>query len=447
MLEKLSLSHDKIQLSAKNTKTEKMFKVSAFVCFAVMVIAQIVLCFVFDGPQISDSRVYLGLANKVISDNSWYPNENLLSEPFFFGNGYINLIALVLRFTDSLIPLFILNMIFVQITLWSCFYIIKKYVNNIYAHYIFIIIFCMLNTFWSEVVQIRTELPFTAVAFLALALITSQKKYLYPISGILFALANWIRPLGIAFLTGTIVLIVCQNRKLSNILKMLGSYLITIVLIGAFTFSICGHFVYQSTTLGYNLIMSANDEADGSFMDVTSEGKVGYISKEQKEQMIFKDYDNYYKKMSIDWILKNPVKYIMQIPKKLFYLYSTETYSGSTYFNNEIDTGGIDYIKSVYNKITGNVQEKITLGDCLIIFNQLWYMLIAILFILNIFYSIKENHWRFMLPHYIIMLLGTGITMLIVGGARYHFPYLPIMIMGASFTVDFLINYNKKERQ
>ncbi len=447
MLEKLSIKYDNTLIPAKNSNIKTGIKICSLISFIIMLVAQIVMICIFDGPQISDSRTYLNLARSVVSDNTWYPSRNLLSEPFFFGNGYINLIALVIRFTDSLIPLFILNIIFVQIMLWSCVYIIKKCINSTYAHYIFIIFFCLLNTFWSETVQLRTEAPFTALAFLALAMLCSNKKSLYFIAGILLALANWIRPLGIAFIIGAIALLIYKNKKIYDMLKVIGSYIITIVLIGAFTFSVCGHFVYQSTTLGYNLIMTANDDADGSFMDVTSEGKVGYIPHEQQEQMTFKDYDSYYKKISVDWILKNPYKYIMQTPKKLFYLYSTETFSGSAFFNNEIDTGGIDYIKSVYNKVTGRVQEKITLGDCLIIFNQLWYIFIVILFILNIFYSIKENRWRFMLPHYIIMFLGTCITILIVGGARYHFPYLPIMIMGASFKVEHLLNRIKKERK
>ena len=287
MLEKLSLERDKIKLLNRSSKTDTFFKFSSLICFIIMLVAQIVLCFTFKGPQTGDSKTYLNLALKVINDNTWYPSRNLLSEPFLFGNGYVNLIALVIRFTDSLMPLFILNIIFVQIILWSCVYIVKKYINNNYAHYIFIVFFSLLNTFWSEVVQLRTEIPFTALTFLALALIVSQKEHLYTISGILFALANWIRPLGITLIIGTVVLIICQNKKLINTLKVIGSYIVTIALIGAFTFSLCGHFVYQSTTLGFNLIMSANDEADGSYMDVTQQGQAGYIPEEQKDQMIF----------------------------------------------------------------------------------------------------------------------------------------------------------------
>jgi len=192
--------------------------------------------------------------------------------------------------------------------------------------------------------------------------------------------------------------------------------------------------------------MSAHDDADGSYMRVTDEGQVGYIEPEKKSEMIFKDYDEYYTNLSIDWIKENPIDYIKQIPAKMFFLYGTETYSGSAYYNNELDTSGMSYIKILAGKFTGNTDEPFYIADILIILNQVWYMAICLLFAIGSILFIKKKLWINMLPLWLCMLCGTGITVLVVGGARYHFPYLPIMMICAAFACECIFTQRKKKK-
>ncbi len=405
------------------------FYIVALLCWISLLAAQLIMVISFSGEQISDSAIYLSIATKLVKINEWYPSTSDINSDYLFGNGYINLIILCLRLFGNIRVLYYLNILFTQIILFSCLYILKKTLDSNKVLCWFTILFCLLNTFWSEVVHLRTELPFAALCFLSFALAYSQKKSSYILAGGILAISNWIRPLGIAFIIGLICLIIYRKRMLIYIWKPIVTYVSVVLIIGTLTYLNCGYFVYQSTTLGVNLMMSAHDNADGSYMDISD---IAPIPKEQRKNMTFRDVDKFYKKQSIEWIINNPGKYISQIPQKIFYLFSTETYSGSSFYNNKVVTGGIDYIKSIYEKVMNNTDEPFLFADFLVLFNQIWYMLIFVLFLIGFGFSIKYNMWRGFAPYMLSLFIGTSITLIIVGGARYHFPYIPVFMMYAS---------------
>ena len=191
------------------------------------------------------------------------------------------------------------------------------------------------------------------------------------------------------------------------------------------------------------------DSAEASETKVETletENKSSELEVEASESRFFRltSVDNYYKKQSVKWIKNNPDKYVLQIPKKIFYLFSTETYSGSSFYNNKVSTGGIDYIKSIYAKIMNKTDEPLLVADFLVLFNQIWYMFIFVLFLIGFYFSIKYNVWRSLIPYMLSLFVGTGITLIVVGGARYHFPYIPVFLMYASF---FLGTINKTKEK
>ncbi len=426
-----------LTLGNNSKKIEKTLQILALCSWLVLIIAQIIMALLFSGEQISDSAIYLSLAKKALEANTIYPSYLNSHDSFTFGNGYVNLLILIFRFTENLKVAYFINIIATQLLLFCSAYVLHKITKQKIIVCWYIIFFSLLTTFWSEAVQLRTEIIFTSIAFSAVAIAYSKMKFKYISVGIVLALANWVRPLGLAFLFGLTIKLFCDNEKIKSYIKLFSGYFITIVLIGAVTFSQCGVFIYQSTTFGYNLLMSANDNADGSYMNVHTEGNVGYIPPEQKENFSFNDFDEYYVELSVKWLKENPEKYIKQIPTKIFYLFATETYSGSAFFNNTVSTSGIDYIKSLVNKVQGNGTWQI--GDILIIFAQGWYMLIFALFIIGIFIAIKKKSIIRFAPLLLTFLCGTGITILVVGSARYHFPYLPIFMMGAAVSAQAIL--------
>lgn len=432
-----------LDLKARNIKA---LQITAAVCWLIMVAAQLIIFFRFDGPQLSDSAGYLKNANECLAQGLLYPSPLNLYNHYIQGSGIVNLLLLIYQFTDSLKPFFAINILLVQLLLFSCIYILKKIFKDSTIHYWFTILFCLLATMWAEIANVRTEIPFTALCFCAVALLYSDRKFKSVGCGVLLAVANWVRPLGIVAIAACVFIIIYKKDKFRHILGIAASYVCIILIIGGITASNCGSFIYQSTTLGYNLIMTANDDADGSYTsEVFNEGMPGYIPPEKEKEMTYKDFDEYYKDISIDWIKKNPVKYIMQTPKKLFYLYATETYANSTMYNNEINTSGISYIKGIAAKLTGNSAERFYAADAISCFNQGWYMMTLLLFVIGTVVMIKLKKWRGMLPLYIMMAGFTAVVVIIVGGARYHFPMLPIILMSASVAAQYLTSKTGKK--
>lgn len=429
------------KVSIKNILLDEYkIKIAAIAIWTIFVLSQLIIAFWFNGNQVSDAKIYNNIALSISKEGTWYPNVSHLHATYLYGNGYINFLSLIYRITTNVRFVFVINILLTQLLLGSCLFIFKKLSYSNIIRYYFVIMFCFLNTFISETVCLRTELLFTALSFFALAFLHTNRKIMYALCGIVLAISNWVRPLGIAFLIGAIAIHLFYKRNLKTIITTISSYILTIVLIGVITFSYCGHFVYQATTFGVNLLMSANDNADGSYMEITQKGEAGYVEPEEARDMIFSDYDKLYTEKSFKWILKNPVKYLAQTPTKLFFLYATETYSGSSYFNNEVTTGGMDYIIDLVAKFTNRSIRPLCIGDVLIILNQIWYMFLCTLAIVGLFIkSVRKNN-KFLYAYLLIMIIGTGISLVIVGGARYHFPYLPIIIMYASVSFVALLN-------
>ncbi|MCQ2484668.1 MAG: hypothetical protein MJ168_04970 [Clostridia bacterium] len=444
LTEWLSFAKDNENCPRLKSNRPKILKTAAIISWVVMVVMQIVLLIRFNGPQLSDSAGFVRLAELDFKNGVFYPSKYDMAAPYISGNGIVNILILIFHFTKSLKPFFVLNILLVQLMLFSCIYIVKKLFANSTVHYWFTILFCLFSTMFMEVVNVRTEIPYTALCFFALAVFYSDFRFKSVLCGIILAIANWIRPLSIVAIVVCLFIVIYKKDKFRRFIGVVAGYACVLMLIGGISYASNGNVIYQSTTLGYNLIMSANDEADGSYMsEVFKEGKPGYIPPEQAKTMNYKDYDEYYKDISIEWIKKNPGKYIMQFPKKLFYLYSTETYSSSTLYNNHVRTSGMEYIKSIADKLMGRSSEKFSIADAIACFNQCWYMMIALLFVIGTVILLKIKKWRGILPLYLLMAGFTAIVVIIVGGARYHFPMLPEMIIPASVAAQYLTTRKK----
>jgi hypothetical protein len=308
-------------------------------------------------------------------------------------------------------------------------YIIIKLFNNIKIFFVFSVLFCLLPTFWGEIVSVRTEIPYTALSFLGFAVLLNGRKTTSFIAGVILALANWIRPLAIAYLIGMFVYLFLKKSKKNHYILLLSGFLVAISIIGTVTFFNFKHFVFQSSTAGVNLIMGANDDADGSYDDICfQEGKIAYLSRDALNKMSFKEKDKYYKDLTLSWIVKHPIKWLSLFPAKLFVMYSAELYTRAVFFQADEDFALKELI---LRWIRGNIQFP----DIILIYCQLLYMFIFVMFCLNIISSFRTNTMVEKLPLLSIFLIGTMMTIITVGGARYHFPYLPIIMVFAALEI------------
>ncbi len=425
----------------------KYLKALSVLSFCLMLSVQLYLIFTFRGEQISDAASYVRLARSAAGNGHWYPYYSNLSDVYIQGNGLINLIILIFKITPNIKAVYFMNLLLSQALFWSGYYITIKISKSKSTGYIYTICFSLLGTFWGEVVAVRTETLYSALAFAAIAVLLSDKKAKFVLCGALLALANWVRPLAIVFLLAGFVYMIYNKFNFKKYMQLIGASLALVALIGTFAYYQCGNFIFQASTSSINLLMGANDDADGSYNNtVFNEGNIGYISDEDKSEFDYKDYSAYYKRAALDWIKDNPAKYLRLIPVKLFYLFSTDTYSAQSFFDNTINTSGKNYLVRLKDILLLKSGVAPAFGDAVAIFTQLGYMALVMLFMASTVFVLKKGIWRTVLPLYVIFVLGTVMTIITVGGARYHFPYLPIFIIMSSLFIDGMIKSKRQRR-
>ncbi len=416
----------------------KLLKILAIASYILMLVMQIRNVIVFQGEPIGDAVRYVsgGLAHA--ANGTWYPTAHNFNDlGGVAGNGYVNYLALLLRITDNLKIIYVSAIFLVQVILFSTVYIAKKISGSQTAAYLTVIYFCLFGTYWAEICIARTELLFTALAMLALALAVKSSKMSVVVSGALLAYAQWARPLAPAFIVAIIWLFMCRGEKLKTYVKFAAGFLSVVALLTAFTYFNSGEAVFQPTIADGNFLMGANEDADGSYNNIVfKEGKAGYLTPEQKAEMSYDEINEIYRSVAIEWIKENPVDYLKLIPKKVFYFLATETYSGEVYFDNEILTGGKSYLVSLVNILKGTGDRALEFGDVAIIYTQGFYMFVMLLFFAGVIHSMKKGYWRSMSFLYGIYLIGIAASIYSVGAARYHFPYLSVVIITAAMFTD-----------
>ena len=154
----------------------------------------------------NDGDGYIEFAKVCINSNQAYPCIALIQgQPFIWNIGSINLVYLSLILFNSLYPLLILLCLLKAFTALLIGKITQKLFNTQIAN-ISIILYVFYPNNLGQSTTILSEIPMICMALAALYIaITQEKIWCFLISGIIFGLANWFRPIGIVFL-GTIIL-------------------------------------------------------------------------------------------------------------------------------------------------------------------------------------------------------------------------------------------------
>lgn len=423
--------------SSGGRKYKSVLKILSIIAMAAMLGIQIYVLLTHKVVLASDSQRYFELATNAVKNGVWYPSALNIHDTYIFGNGLINLLILSIRLTGSIEAIKFVNIFCIYAILISCIYIIRKIFGDTEIQYWFTVIFCSTGTFWGEVAQARTELIFMAFAFGATALLMTGKIYTCLISGIFFALANWTRPLGVVFLIAGIWLLATQRAKLKQYLCLVLGAVVTVCVIGGIAYFNCGYFAYQATTGGYNLIMGASEGADGtSKFEVFGEGGAGYLSEKQKSEMTFKEKDAFYKSEAMKWIKENPGDYIKLMPKKMLVTLYSEGYSLGTFYNDATAGNGGAFYRGLIGRMTGQSEEKLSSADIIVIWTQAVYMITLVLAFVCVVFLIVKRRAAKLMPFIFTVAGAIGVTMLLVGGPRYHFPILPYIIMAAAILIQ-----------
>ena len=336
-----------------------------------------------------------------------------INDNYIFNPGYVNFLILQLRifhdFTfNGLIGLFLNILLLISIRS-----IIRNLIG-VEAVRWGTILFCLLSSNWFSIIPTMTELFFSSLLYLSLTLIRKNYWWLI-VSGLLMCYANYTRPLFVIFALPVLLYMIYLHFGWKRICTYFVSYSIfTLIITGLVLKYTDARGTADGTTMGVNLAIGANDSMNGRYnKGACMKGEYVYID----DPMTAYDKNKFWRDGAVQWIKEHPLKYVAWMPVKLANLWWGDYY----YY------GFIDGDMSVSNNSSfAFVMLRIVK---IVIFSMPYYV-ILVLFAIGLWKmrSIVIGLWGvFMLP----VILASGMHMVLYGGIRYHYPYVPVLILYA----------------
>ncbi len=407
---------------------DKLPRIAFFISIAWVLLQIVFIILFWDVEQGNDQLGYIRHALDSYANNTTYPSMLNINDQYLQSPGMVNYLILqhAITGTETFSIDKFLNVLLNIGILANIFYLTRYFFNQITA-YLSVIIFCLLPTNVFAPIWILSELPYLFLALTGFSL--SLNKKWFPIVGasILFAIAHTFRPLILAFIVTIVVLYVIERRRAWSYICLLLPYILLLYGIGTYNKSRTGQFVTSSTTGGYNLIMTANDEAKlyadfSIFYDPTN---LAYIPNPYQET--FAKKDSIYKARAVEWIKNNPDKYAKLYVIKLFRLWSGDTWSYPVFGNWD------DYLYIL--KQPESERGRLTCIRRAIQFIEgLPYYLLVLLFLFSLYKQrgdIISSKGLFLL----LIGLGTAGTCLFIAEVRFHYPYLFCMVLWSAYGI------------
>jgi ABC-type multidrug transport system fused ATPase/permease subunit len=422
----------KLRLIFENEK--QLFKIAVGIAI-LWVIAQIVLIVCFWGhPQVSDMGAYISMAQHCFANGQWYPMTEHVYSNFIWAPGFINYLILQLHIFGTINLNAVLNLFLNIAMLFEVYYLGQKFFSKRTGLFS-AIIFCLLYSNLLIVLGANTEVPFMFLCLSALCLIFSGKWKYIILAAILFALANWIRPLVIIFLFASVVYFVITKTKFYNYIALIVPYIFVLFIIGTVTEKKIGYFVYQSTTSGANLIQTAHDKAYGGVQTYLHRDTSSTCYIENANELTFIQRDSTYKARAVEWIKKNPMRYTVLYFKKFVGLYIEDSWADRSHFEGAAMVQGF---------VAGHVDKNTFMLRILHMGSRsLVYYFVMILFLISMWVNRKEllSIKGLLL---LIFISGTMMTCILAVSPRYHYPFMFAIILYAAYGIDTLLERKRQ---
>ena len=420
---------------------------------------------VFGYTPTNDGEGYIEYAQIAIADRQPYPTlHHIIGKPYIWNMGIINLVALSLGLTKSLYPLLILFCIMKALTAWLLAHTTAKLFNRQTA-LIALILYILYPNNWGQSTMLSSEIPmlfFTMLAvFLSLSKLSLSKLSTLnsplslhsklstlnsQLSGALFALANWFRPVAAIFLLALVVYFFLfrrgQWKKLT--LYLLSGYAFVVLLIGTSCYLRTGYFLYQADSLWFNMA-EATYETDSQphyNTEVFPEGTARYIDDMQHKTAI--ECSHIWRERSLKWLSEHPVEYLKKVPARLYYIYQNDIDNLAAFLPTKTDAAK-NYITLPLGSLRTQFSQ-LSAVQYFALLATILYLLLLLLAIAGALRLMLNGRWReAFLPVFIIIAASLALALLIHGETRFKAPFMPFLFMlAASFLSKPTIIWNRQ---
>jgi hypothetical protein len=406
-------------------------------------IIQLSLLFKFPLHYTSDSGYYFKLAQDCLSQRAIYPLPQHLFEDYIVAPLYVNIITLLLTVFNSTLTIGIFNIVLNTLQIYLLYKITTIIINKNAALISVIMYILYLNNLGLVLLNL-TELLFTVAVSCSIYFYLQKTSWSWLLAGIFCGVSIAVRPLGwalvISFSVIIIYIIYKKDIHFSGLLYLLIGLVSIVLLFGSITNLSFGKFVYTSDNGPLNILMGANDHANGGYYEnVFEKGEAGYL--EHPEKLTFDQKQEFWMTQAVSWISAHPVKWIVLFPKKLFNMFAWDDISVSKLvFNNFTLLNFLKALKEhipLGNILGGFIGIQIIIWALLILYHHLFYYFILFFFIFGL---IKFRKIVFHNPDFNMLLLfitiGIIITLIAVGDPRYKYPYMFIIFIFNSLFIS-----------
>ena len=410
-------------------------------------ILQILLLFRFPIQYNSDSGYYFKLAQDCITYQGIYPLPQHMFEDYIVAPLYVNIIAFLLTLFNSSLTIGLFNILLNALQILLLYKITSIIINEKAARISVILYVLYLNNLGFVLLNL-TELLFTITISAGIYFYLKKNSWSMFLSGIFCGLSLAIRPLGWALVLSLFLIIIYKIYKkefpMPRLLYLTAGLLTIIILIGSINQLSFGKFIYTSDNGPLNLLMGANDNANGGYYEKVFEpGGSGYI--EHPEKLTYYQKQQLWMDQAESWISSHPVKWALLLPKKLFLIYAWDDISVSHLVFDNFTL--LNFVKAVKDHVpmaivfNGYSTFQITLWAFLQLFDHLFYFFILFFFIFGIIKYRKKVFTNIDFNLLLLfMLIGIAMTLVAVGAPRYKYPYIFIFFIFNSLFISLHIS-------
>lgn len=371
----------------------------------------IILC-IFGYTPYPDSEGYIKLANDCLIYNEPYPVSIKLTDLAFIWNiGAINTVALSLKLFHSVVPLLVCYSLMKGATAWMLYKITQQITNTRTANTA-LLIYVLYPAYYGEATSVLSEVPNIFFSLTALYLIICKKKNV--MGGGIIAIANWFRPIGLVYI---IAVIIYQRKKA---VKTIIGYAAMIGIIGWMSYYRTGCFIYQAQTGWMALLQYSVDNTATKSDDALPVITDTHINVTEKDKM--------WRNRFFAWLKEHPADYIAQMPEKLYKLFVSDNVNMCAFLSHK------QHRKYLYSELNmrqlANDFPTYTPVQFLTMMNLFFYYILLVLFVTSCL-QIRRLPYRqtLVLPFALIILNILMIMLVGHGEARFHYPFMPYIII------------------
>ena len=274
---------------------------------------------------------------------------------------------------------------------------------------------------------LASELPYMVFLMAAFYLLTCKHGGIIKLgiaSGILFAVAYYIRPLAIiVFTIGVFYLCIYTRNKRIAILRPLLAFFILALLVSPWAYrnyQLYDAFVPMSTNSGSTLWMGNQPGTNGGYAPTPK--ALEHLNEHDRNQTL--------KREALDYIQQEPLAFLTRTATKFIQFHLRETI-------------GVSWNEKGITQVLG---EKALLPLKLIA--QSYWSTLLLLALFGIILMIKQKgFWQTAFHPFILIWASTaGIHAIIVSQDRYHIPITPIVSAFAIYAIIFLGDMYKRKK-